>query len=268
MWGRLQELEMSKGSPIQFKVHFLPQSRPRVRAVSITCSPFLLWTQSFLSLCSSESSADIPCHLFPGRSAPPGWWFWALLSLVWSSLSLVLKDTVTWLQSLSLKAPPKIQPTWRPSELPPAALIHSPPDVHESPLSGCLYLLVFLLLIHWAAERMLLKWVKCRSNDSLQKLGHINKTGYCCLVTQSYMTLATSWTVARQALLSMGFSRQEFCSCHFLLQEILLTQGLNLRLLHGQVDSLPLSHQGSPRHQLIKIMLWRLDNVWENAGMV
>ena len=31
--------------------------------------------------------------------------------------------------------------------------------------------------------------------------------------------------------------------CHFLLQGILLTQGLNLCLLHWQVDSLPLNHK-------------------------
>ena len=34
--------------------------------------------------------------------------------------------------------------------------------------------------------------------------------------------------------------------CNFLLQGIFLTQGSNLSLLHWQVDSLPLSHQGSP----------------------
>ena len=34
--------------------------------------------------------------------------------------------------------------------------------------------------------------------------------------------------------------------CHFLLQGIFPTQGLNLCLLHWQADSLPLSHQGSP----------------------
>ena len=34
--------------------------------------------------------------------------------------------------------------------------------------------------------------------------------------------------------------------CHFLLQGIFLTQGLNLHLLHWQADSLPLSHQGNP----------------------
>ena len=35
--------------------------------------------------------------------------------------------------------------------------------------------------------------------------------------------------------------------CHALLQGIFLTQGLNLCLLHWQVNSLPLSHLGSPR---------------------
>ena len=34
--------------------------------------------------------------------------------------------------------------------------------------------------------------------------------------------------------------------CHFLLQGISPTQGLNLHLLHWQADSLPLSHLGSP----------------------
>jgi len=34
--------------------------------------------------------------------------------------------------------------------------------------------------------------------------------------------------------------------CHFLLQRIFLIQGLNPHLLNWQVDSLPLSHQGSP----------------------
>ena len=59
---------------------------------------------------------------------------------------------------------------------------------------------------------------------------------------------ATLWTVAHQAPLSMEFSRQDYWSgCHFLLQEIFLTQGLNLCFLHWQVDSLPLSHQGSPK---------------------
>ena len=60
---------------------------------------------------------------------------------------------------------------------------------------------------------------------------------------------ATPWTVARQAPqapLSVGFSRQEYWSgLPFPSPGIFPTQGSNLhllRLLHGQVDSLPLSH--------------------------
>ena len=57
------------------------------------------------------------------------------------------------------------------------------------------------------------------------------------------LTLQPLWTVARQAPLSLGFSRQEYWS-HFLLQGILSTQGSNpclLPLLHGQAGSLPLA---------------------------
>ena len=36
--------------------------------------------------------------------------------------------------------------------------------------------------------------------------------GCCCLVTQSCPTLVMPWTVAHQAPLSMGFSRQEYWS--------------------------------------------------------
>ena len=61
-------------------------------------------------------------------------------------------------------------------------------------------------------------------------------------------SLLTPWTIARQAPLSMGFPRQEYCSRggHFLLQGIFLTQGLNPHLLYWQAGSLPLSHQDSP----------------------
>ena len=43
----------------------------------------------------------------------------------------------------------------------------------------------------------------------------------------------TPWTVALQAPLSMEFSSQEYgVGCHFLLQEIFPSQGLNLGLLY------------------------------------
>ena len=64
---------------------------------------------------------------------------------------------------------------------------------------------------------------------------------------------ATLLIVARQASLSMGFSRQEYSSngagCHALLQGIFPTQGACqhlLSFLHWQVSSLPLAPPGNP----------------------
>ena len=54
-------------------------------------------------------------------------------------------------------------------------------------------------------------------------------------------------TVACQAPLSVGFSRQEYWSgLPFPAPGIFPTQGLNPRLLHWQADSLPVGHLGSP----------------------
>ena len=72
----------------------------------------------------------------------------------------------------------------------------------------------------------------------------------CVVVVFSRVWLfATWWTVAHQAPLSIGFSRQEHWSgLPLLLQGTCPTQGSNprlLHLLHWQVGSLPLSHLGS-----------------------
>ena len=40
----------------------------------------------------------------------------------------------------------------------------------------------------------------------------------------------TLWTMPARAPLSMGFSKQEYWSCHYLLQEIFLTQGSNVHV--------------------------------------
>ena len=56
----------------------------------------------------------------------------------------------------------------------------------------------------------------------------------------------TPWTVAYQIPPSMGFSRQEYCSgLPFHSFRDLPTEGANPRLLHWQVDSLPLSLLGN-----------------------
>ena len=60
--------------------------------------------------------------------------------------------------------------------------------------------------------------------------------------------LATPWTAAYQTPPSMGLFTQEYWSRlpFSSSRGIFLTQGLNLHLLHWQVDSLPLCHLGSP----------------------
>ena len=61
-----------------------------------------------------------------------------------------------------------------------------------------------------------------------------------------FNSLATLWTVAHQAPLSMGFSSQNTgVGCHFLLQGIFLTQGSNLGLPHWRQTLYHLSHQRS-----------------------
>ena len=62
---------------------------------------------------------------------------------------------------------------------------------------------------------------------------------------------STPWTVAR-LLCPWDFpGKNTRMGYHFLLQGIFLTQRSNLHLPHWQVDSLPLSHQGSPRHWFV-----------------
>ena len=66
---------------------------------------------------------------------------------------------------------------------------------------------------------------------------------HCCnggIVTKSRPTLATPWTVARQAPLSMGFSRQEYWNgLPFPSPENLSDPGIKPRSPALQADSLP-----------------------------
>ena len=65
---------------------------------------------------------------------------------------------------------------------------------------------------------------------------------------------STSWTVASQAPLPMGFPGQEYLGgLSFPTPGVLLTQGSNLCLLQWQVDSSSLNHQGSPETQISSV---------------
>ena len=68
----------------------------------------------------------------------------------------------------------------------------------------------------------------------------------CACMLSRVQLFVTSWTVALQAPLLMGFcSKNNGVGCHFLLQGIFLTQGSNLCLLNRQAASLLLGHQGN-----------------------
>ena len=70
---------------------------------------------------------------------------------------------------------------------------------------------------------------------------------WCYLVAKSCPILfLTPWTVAHQVPLSMGFPRHEYWSgLPFSSPKIFLTQRSNLHLVHWQVGSLLVSHQGT-----------------------
>ena len=68
----------------------------------------------------------------------------------------------------------------------------------------------------------------------------------CLSCVRRFVTL---WTSARQAPISMGFSRNPGVGCHAFLQGIFPTQGLDpcfLWLLHRRQILYLLTHQGSP----------------------
>ena len=76
------------------------------------------------------------------------------------------------------------------------------------------------------------------------------QTYCCCLAGKSCRLFATPWTVAHQAPLSMGFLRQEYWSGQPFLSPVdPPNPGIEPASPVWQVDSLPLSHQGSPTSQ-------------------
>ena len=70
----------------------------------------------------------------------------------------------------------------------------------------------------------------------------------CCAQSLCFFQLfVTPWTVAHQASLSMGFPRQEYWSGFLFPSPVDLPDpGIKPTSPAWQVDSLPLSHQGSP----------------------
>ena len=81
---------------------------------------------------------------------------------------------------------------------------------------------------------------KMRYHHTVTKMAKTKIAVCCCFSHQVLFDSVTPWTVARQAPLSLGFPRQEFCSgLSFPSPGAPPDPGLNPWLLHWQVDSLP-----------------------------
>ena len=79
-----------------------------------------------------------------------------------------------------------------------------------------------------------------------------------CSVTWSCPTLCDPMDCSAQGSCSRDFpGKKTRMGCHFLLQGVFPTQGLNLSLLHWQVDSLLLCHLGSPLLIIGEGLIWK-----------
>ena len=83
------------------------------------------------------------------------------------------------------------------------------------------------------------------------------------LVAKFCPTLVSQWTVACQALCLWDFpGKKTGVICHFLLQGIFPTQGLNLGLLHFRQILYQLSYQGRPTCNEIDIFVRPMESKW------
>ena len=101
---------------------------------------------------------------------------------------------------------------------------------------------VLPVMENWAGR---VKWMRKSSFEGFSKCDFY---GCCCLVAKSCPTLLRPHGLYPASLLCLWDfpGKKTGGGCHFILQRIFPTQGSNLSLLIWQVDSLPLSHQGSP----------------------
>ena len=112
------------------------------------------------------------------------------------------------------------------------------------------YFIFFLQQVtnsHRTKYKNLKAWEK-KNHCHYSLLDQLSHGNCACMLTQSRPTLCDPADCSQQAPPLSAESRQDTGGgCPFLLQGIFLTHGLNPCLFHWQVDSLLLSHLGSPK---------------------
>ena len=118
---------------------------------------------------------------------------------------------------------------------------------------------------HWLWDVNWVKWETMMPCLCIQRcsLGHVRlgnerncgklvpwfsmNEGECCCLVAKLALLRPHGLYPNRLLYPWEFpGKNPGLGCHFLLQGIFPTQGLNPHLLHRQVESFPLSHPGSP----------------------
>ena len=95
---------------------------------------------------------------------------------------------------------------------------------------------------------------------------HLHNTLSCSSVAKSCLTLCDPMDVARQAPLSMGFSRKEYWSgLTFPSADYLSNPGIEPTSPVLQVDSLPLNHRGGPLYYQGKERNWQFPTFLEQT---
>ena len=134
----------------------------------------------------------------------------------------------------------------------------TPGDLPDPGIKPCVSCNGRQILYHWATWEP--KFSESNLNPkSLEKLPSFWNKKYIfyqfCLCSSFPWSTLISWIsrlLSTSLLCPWDFPGKNIgVGCHFLLQRIFPTQRPNPNLLHWQADSLPLSHQGSPSHNLL-----------------
>ena len=104
--------------------------------------------------------------------------------------------------------------------------------------------------------------VKVRKAQGKQGRGKLG-VNFRALCAQSCPTHCDLWTIARQAKNPWDFSgKNTGVGCHVLLQGIFPNQGSNLGLLYCKQTLYLLSHQGSPKTLVYRLVIRHLHMDW------
>ena len=105
--------------------------------------------------------------------------------------------------------------------------------------------MIKLKIFHWSGNNVLSRWVQCNHKNFYKERQRTERKKER-VVAQSCLSLRPYELLPTRILCPWDSPGQNTgVGCHFLLQGVFLTQGLNLGLPHHRQMLYPLRHQGS-----------------------